>query len=334
VQKINFSAREVKTDKRIVPYDFLIVSIGSVTHFFNVPGASRHAFPLRTMEHAITLRNHILRCFEEAAFEQDSDKRRRLLTFVIVGGGPTGVEFAGALAELIYGPLRRDYAGLDYNDVHVVLVEATNSLLPGMPLKLRAYALKRLQKMGVKVHLQAPVKKVTSGTVLIKDGPVFRSETVVWTAGVRGAEQAETWGLPTTRDGRIRVLPTLQVPDHPDAYVIGDLAYMQTSERALPMIAPVAIQQGVAAAQNVVRQMNGKTPVPFQYRDRGVMVAIGRNSAVAHVFGRTFTGFPAWALWLGVHLFNLIGFRNRIFAIIDWAWDYFFYERAVRLILP
>ena len=145
---------------------------------------------------------------------------------------------------------------------------------------------------------------------------------------------AQAWGLPTNRAGRVTVLPTLQLPDHPEIYVVGDLAHVEQDGHPLPMIAPVAIQQGEAAARNVLRQINGDTPLPFRYRDRGTMVTIGRNAAVAHVWSRAFTGFPAWLLWLSVHLVNLIGFRNRLFVLINWAWDYFFYERAVRLILP
>ena len=207
-------------------------------------------------------------------------------------------------------------------------------MLPGLPERLQAYALSRLRQMAVDVRLRAPVSQITREAALLRDGTVIPTRTVVWTAGVRGEPLAQAWGLPTNRAGRVAVLPTLQVPDHPEIYVVGDLAHVQEDGRPLPMIAPVAIQQGEAAARNVLRQINGDTPLAFRYRDRGTMVTIGRNAAVAHVWGRGFTGFPAWLLWLSVHLVNLIGFRNRLFVLINWAWDYFFYERAVRLILP
>jgi NADH dehydrogenase len=188
--------------------------------------------------------------------------------------------------------------------------------------------------MGVEVRLQAMVSQLTPEAVHLRDGTVMPTETVVWTAGVRGDPLAQRLGLPTARDGRVVVLPTLQVPSHPEVYVIGDLAYVEEKGHPLPMMGPVAIQQGESAARNIARQMAGQSPLPFHYQDRGTMVTIGRNAAVAHPFRRAFTGFPAWVLWLSFHLFKLIGFRNRLLVLINWAWDYFLYERAVRLILP
>jgi NADH:quinone reductase (non-electrogenic) len=334
VSKIDFRARRVETDGTSIPYDYLILAAGSTTHFFGVPGGAEHAFTLKTLEQGIRLRNHILTCFERAAKSGNAEARRRLLTVVIVGGGPTGVEFAGALAELLHRPLVRDFPRLDFREARVVLLEAAESLLPGLPERLRAYALARLRRMGVEVLLKAAVDRVTAQAAYLKDGSVLPSETVVWTAGVRGHPLAETWGLPTVRSGRVATLPTLQVQGQAEIYVIGDLANFEEDGRPLPMIAPVAIQQGRAAAENIKRQVSGQAPLPFHYRDRGAMATIGRNAAVAYLAGRAFTGFPAWLIWLGVHLFNLIGFRNRIIVLINWAWDYFLYERAVRLVLP
>jgi len=334
VLAVDLIAHLVKTQTRIIHYDYLILALGSTSYFFGVPGAAEHTFPLRTMEQAITLRNHILECFEQATHEPDPNMRQRLLTFVVVGGGPTGVEFAGALAELAYGPLRKDYVDLDSHEVKVVLLEAMDRLLPGLPIKLGNYAKKRLEKMGVEVHVGAAVKEIGEMTVVLIDGSSIHEQTVVWTTGVRGVQQVETWGLPTDKNGRVEVLPTLQVPGYPEVYAVGDLAVLPDEQHKLPMVAPVAIQQGTIAAQNVTRQINGQNPKPFQYRNRGVLAAIGRNSGVAQVFGHTFTGFFAWILWVTVHLFNLIGYRNRLFVLIDWAWDYFFYDRAVRILLP
>jgi NADH dehydrogenase len=334
VKEVDLKARVVKTAERVIPYDFLILAMGSTSNFFAVPGAAEHAFPLKTLEQGVALRNHILCCFERAVQEPDEQQRQRLLTFTIVGGGPTGVEFAGALAELIHSPIVKDYPTLDFRQVHVVLLEAMDGLLPGLPGRLRAYALARLRQMGVEVRLQAMVSQLTPEAVHLKDGTVMPTETVVWTAGVRGDPLAQMLGLPTARDGRVVVLPTLQVPNHPEVYVIGDLAYVEEEGHPLPMMGPVAIQQGESAARNIARQMAGQAPLPFHYWDRGTMVTIGRNAAVAHPFRRAFTGFPAWVLWLSFHLFKLIGFRNRLLVLINWAWDYFLYERAVRLILP
>lgn len=334
VRRVDLARRVMETDGRAIPYDFLILATGSVSHFFGVPGAGQHAFPLKTLEEGVALRNHILCCFERAIHEPDAGRRQRALTFAIVGGGPTGVEFAGALAELIRGPLVKDYPMLDFHEVRVVLLEAMDGLLPGLPERLRTYALARLGRMGVEVRLQAVVSQITRERVHLKDATVIPAETVVWTAGVRGDPLAQAWGLPTARAGRVAVLPTLQVPGHPEVYIIGDLAQVEESGQPLPMIAPVAIQQGVAAARNIGRQIAGQDPLPFHYRDPGTMVTIGRNAGVVYLRGRAFVGFPAWVLWLSVHLFNLIGFRNRLLVLINWAWDYLFYERAVRLILP
>jgi len=178
------------------------------------------------------------------------------------------------------------------------------------------------------------VSQVTPDAVHLRGNATIPTQTVVWTAGVRADPQVREWGLPTARNGRVTVLPTLQVEGYPDVYVIGDLAYLEEGGRPLPMMAPVAIQQGVTAARNIVRQAAGQGPLPFHYRDRGTMVTIGRNAAVANAFGHRFTGFPAWIVWLAFHLVKLIGFRNRLLVLINWIWDYFLFERTVRLILP
>lgn len=334
VKGVDLKRKTVKTTRLQLPYDFLVLSLGSVPQYFNIPGAAEHTFSLKSLDEGIALRNHILSCFEHAATESNEQKRRALLTFVIVGGGATGVEFAGALAELIRGPLRKDFPELDFREVCILLLEAREALLPGMPEPLQEYTLHRLQRMGVEVYLNTPVQAVEAGQVIVQGQPPIPAETVVWTAGVQGNRQAAMWGLPTNQAGRVLVTPTLQVPGYPEVYVIGDLAYLEADRRPLPMMAPVAIQQGEAAARNILRQIQGKPPLPFTYRDRGTMVTIGRNAAVAHVFGRSLTGFPAWLTWVGVHLLNLIGFRNRLIVLLNWAWDYFLYEKAVRLILP
>jgi NADH dehydrogenase len=334
VQSIDFAARQVQTTERVIPYDFLILAAGSVSHYFDVPGAAAYAFPLRTLEQGIALRNQILCCFECAVHETDTPRRQRLLTFVIVGGGPTGVEFAGSLIELIHGPMASDYPTLDFTEVQVILLEAMDRLLTMLPERLSAYTLSRLRKMGVQVKLGARVSQVTPEAVHLADGSVIPAETVVWTAGMRGATLTAPWALPTARNGQVLTLPTLQTPDYPEVYVVGDLAYVEQEGRPLPMVAPVAIQQGKWAARNIARQIAGQPPLPFRYREQGTMVTIGRNSAVTYLGGCAFTGFLAWMLWLGVHITKLIGFRNRLLVLINWAWDYLLYERAVRLILP
>jgi NADH dehydrogenase len=334
VRRIDPVRNVVITDGVPIPYDTLVVATGSTTHYFGIPGAEEHAFPLKSLEHGIAIRNHILLRFERASHEPDARHRQRMVTMVIVGGGPTGVEFAGALAELVRGPLVRDYPDLDSREVNIVLVEAAQSLLPGFGAGSRDYARGRLEKIGVDVRLGAGVRLITEDAVHLQDGTTIPTETVVWTAGVRGDAPGPPGGMPFGEKGQVPVLPTLQVPGHPDIYVIGDLARVEQDGRPLPMVAPVATQEGSMAGRNILRQIRGLSPLPFRYRDSGMMLTLGRNAAVAHVKNRTFTGFPAWLLWLSVHLVKLIGFRNRLLVLINWAWDYFFFEKAVRLILP
>jgi NADH dehydrogenase len=334
VEAVDPRARLVKTGGHMIHYDYLVLSMGSIPEFFRIPGADKYALPLKTLEDAISIRSHILACFEKAVQETDHTRREQMLTFTIVGGGPTGVEFAGALAELIHGALVKDFTTLDFQEVHVILLEALGNLLLGFPGPLQKHAVKRLTKMGVEVRLSSPVAEIRPDAVLLRDGKLIATETVVWTAGVRGNPKANAAGLPTAHNDQVNVLPTLQVKGYPDIYVVGDLARFEDNRNSLPMIAPVAIQQGAQAARNIIRQISGLPPKTFRYRDRGNMVTIGRNSGVAQLLGWSFTGFPAWVVWLVVHLYNLIGFRNRIFVLIDWAWDYFFFERAIRLIIP
>ncbi len=333
VKRINFETRTVETSCRDVPYDYLIIATGTTTDFFGIPGASEHAFQLKTLEQAIQLRNHILRLFEDAACEVEIAKECGPLNITIVGGGPTGIEFAGALAELIRGPFTNDYPAIECSRAKIFLIEGADRLLPGIPQRGGDYAAKRLTEMGVEVRLQTWVAGVTPTSISFKSGDEIQTKTVVWTAGARGDAVAAEWGLPLTRGGRAAVEQTLQVPGHPEVYVVGDVAYVEDSGVALPMTAPVAIQEGTTAAENIKRQMNGAQPAPFEFHDKGMMVTIGRKSAVARVGNRVFTGVIAWLLWLMVHIYNLIGFRNRLFVLTSWARDYFFHERAVRLIL-
>ena len=334
VRRINPDAREVETDAGRIPFDYLVLAAGSTSHFFGIPGAPEHSFPLKTLAEGVGLRNRILRSFERAARESDLNRRAAALTFVIVGGGATGVEFSGALAELIHGPLRKDFPSLDFREARVLVIEAKDGLLSGMPETLRRYALKRLTRKGIDVRLGTTVRLVAENGVHLEDGTFIPSETTVWTAGVRGESFEGIRSVPLSPDRRVKVTPTLELPGYPGIYAVGDLAYFEEAGKALPMMAPVAIQMGTAAAGSIVRQIAGKAPLPFRYRDPGSMVILGRNAAVAHLRGRRYTGFPAWIVWLSVHIYQLIGFRNRLVVMINWAWDYFFFERAVRIILP
>src|SRR5881397_696758 len=292
----------------------------------------RHGFGLKGVVDAVAIRNHVLRCFEQAMLEPDAERRRALLTFVVVGGGPTGVEMAGALSELIRLVLVKDYPRLNIEDVRVLLLEATDQVLAGMPPRLRKAAAETLWRKHVELRFGATVADYDGERVRLKGGEVIPGRTLIWAAGAKAVSLTARLGLPTARQGRVPVEPTLQVPGHPEIYVIGDAAYLEVDGAPLPMMAPVAIQMAEAAVANIRAGLRGAPPVVFRYRDPGSLATIGRNAAVAYIRGIGFTGFPAWVVWLVVHIIQLIGFRNKLFVLLNWAWDYFFYERAARLI--
>ena len=263
VDGIDLDSHIVEADGSRLAYDYLVIALGSVPNYFGVEGAARHAFPLRTMDDAVPLRYHVLDCFERAAQMADASARRALLRFVIVGGGATGVEYAGALAELVYGPLLKDFGSIARDEVEIRLVEGGERLLAGMPPRLQEYARLRLERRGVQVLTGSQVVEVASDRVVSRgtatetdtdsDSDTTRTHTVVWAAGVKGDPAVAGWGLPVGPAGRVPVERTLQVPGHPEAYVVGDLAYMEADGKPLPLVAQVALQQGSMAADNVVR---------------------------------------------------------------------------------
>ncbi len=332
VSGVDFAARRVLTDAGPVSYDHLILALGGETNFFGLDSVQRHGIGLKDIPEAVAIRNHVLRCFEHAMLQEDPDRRRALLTFVVVGGGPTGVEMAGALSELIRLVLVKDYPRLNIMDVRVLLLEATDRLLGAMPAKLRGVAAETLWKKHVEVRFGAAVEEFDGSQVRLKGGEVIPAGTLLWAAGVQAAGLTRRLGLRTARQGRVVVEPTLRVPGHPEVSVVGDAAYLEDAGQPLPMMAPVAIQMAETAAGNVLRALRGEPPRPFRYRDPGSLATIGRNAAVAYIRGIAFRGFLAWVVWLVVHLIQLIGFRNKLLVLINWAWDYFFYERAVRII--
>src|SRR5213596_563436 len=328
----DLAARRLDTSAGPLAYDYLLLALGGETNFFGLEGISRHGFPLKDVNEAVTIRNHVLTSFERAMLEGDPERRRARLTFVVVGGGPTGVEMAGALSELIRLVLVKDYPRLNLKDVRVLLLEATDRLLAAMPARLRDAAAETLWRKKVEVRFGALVEDYDGARVRLKGGEVIPARTLIWAAGAKAASLTDRLGLPTARQGRVTVTPTLQVPEHAELYVIGDAAYLEDDGEPLPMMAPVAIQMANTAARNIVRRIAGEPPAAFRYRDPGSLATIGRNAAVAYIRGIGFTGFPAWVVWLVVHIIQLIGFRNKVFVLLNWAWDYFFYERAARLI--
>ena len=333
VQAIDLENRSIRTDKGNLAYDYLILAAGGTTHFFGMDRLARHALGLKSIGDAEQIRNHILHLCEEAALERDAAQQASLLTFVIAGGGPTGVESAGALAELLRTVIPGDYPTLKHAPRKVILLEASQRLLPAMPDDLAAYALQALKKAGVEVRLGAAVQDFDGKTVFLSTGETIASPTLIWASGVRAAPLISS--LPVEKDalGRLKVLPTLQIPQHPEVFVIGDAASFSDREgKPLPMIAPVAIQQGESAAQNILRILSGKEPVAFRYRDPGLLATIGRSQAVARIGPLKLRGFIAWMVWVVVHIYQLVGFRNRLLVMINWAWNYLLYDHPVRLI--
>jgi NADH dehydrogenase len=332
VTGLDVGTRQLQTNDGVVTYDFLILAVGGETSYFGLDAVRRHAFGLKDTTEAVAIRNHILTSFERATLTADAEERRTLLTFAIVGGGPTGVEMAGALSELIRLVLVKDYPRLNLKDVRVLLLEATDRLLGPMPARLRAAAEETLWRKHVEVRFGAQVSDYDGHAVRLGGGEVIPARTLIWAAGAQAVSLTSRIGLPTARQGRVRVEPTLCVPGHDNVYIIGDAAYLEHAGEPLPMMAPVALQMADTAATNIMRRLRGDPPTPFRYRDPGTLATIGRNAAVAYIHGVAFKGFPAWVVWLVVHLVQLIGFRTKLFVLLSWAWDYFFYERASRLI--
>lgn len=333
VEGVDLEQQIVITENHSYPYDYLILAMGSTNHYFDIPGAAEHSYTLKSVEEGIMLRNRILQRVEAADQTDDAAERARLLTFVIVGGGPTGVEYAGALSELLYQPLEKDFPKLNLRqEAKVVLIEALDKLLQGIGGS--DYAYKRLTDMGVEVRLNTMVEEIKPTAVLLGDGTTIPTDTTVWTAGVRGVTLEKELDLERVRGGRIPIRPTLQTNPHENVFVIGDLAYLEQDGSMLPGVAQVAMQEGTHAAQNILKLIEGQPAEPFRYNDKGSMATIGRNAAVANIGGRLYTGFIAWIIWLVIHIFFLIGFRNRLGVLTNWAWNYIFYDRVVRLILP
>ncbi len=332
VRHVDLSARRLETSAGAVGYDVLILAVGGATHWFGLESVERHAFGLKSIEEAVALRNHVLRMFEMGVQEPDPDRRRAMLTFVIAGGGPTGVESAGALSELIRLVLRKDYRELDLVEVRVVLLEASDRLLAPMPERLQRVTAEILWRKHVEVRFGAKVVEYDGERVVLQSGEMIPARTLLWAAGARAAPLAQDLGAAQGGGGRVVVRPTLQLPDHDEVFVVGDAAWLEVDGAPLPMLAPVARQQAAQAAANALRLLRGEALRPFRYRDPGSLATIGRNAAVARIGRLQFSGFVAWVAWLLVHIVNLIGFRNRLLVLINWAWDYLFYERAVRLI--
>jgi NADH:ubiquinone reductase (H+-translocating) len=335
VTGVDFDAREVLTQEgRSFPYDYLVLAAGATTNTFGIPGVEEYSFPLKTMPDALQLRAHLLRQFE-LADNDPSEVDRGAMTVVVVGGGPTGVEMAGALHELFKHVLVHDFPDLDINQARVVLLEAMDHLLAPFHPSSRQHALDILQKRGVEVRLGSAMERATPDEVVLKDGSVIPTRTLIWGAGVRAHPLADVLGLEQTRGGRILVGEDLAVPGRPEVFVVGDLAGAGDGKGGLlPQVAQPAIQEAKHAAQNIERTLKGEPRTPFEYHDKGTMATIGRNAAVTELpSGARFKGPLAWYMWLVLHLAYIIGFRSRVAVLVNWIWSYFTYDRHARIIV-
>jgi NADH:ubiquinone reductase (H+-translocating) len=313
-------------------YDYVIVAAGSTHAYFGHDEWHRDAPGLKTLEDALDIRRRVLIAFERAERETDEARRAALLTFVIVGGGPTGVEMAGALAEMARLSLTRDFRHIVPSSARIILLEAGPSLLMTFPEPLREAARTDLVRLGVNVRTNTPVTGVGRGHVAMRE-EMIRAETIIWAAGVAASPLGTTLGVPVDRVGRVLVEPGLTIPGYDNVFVIGDLASLNGEDgRPLPGVAQVAIQMGQHAARQIMRAIEKQPSRPFHYNNLGNMATIGRNSAVGDFGWLRIKGYIGWLAWLFVHILNLIGFRNRLVVMMQWAWSYFSYQRAIRLI--
>ncbi len=324
-------------DGDAIAYDFLIVAAGATPSYYGHDEWRDAAPGLKTLEDALEIRRRVLLAFERAERAADAQVRRRLLTFVVVGGGPTGVELAGALAEIARQTVADEYRGIDPRAARIVLVETGPAILPAFPPGLRAAAQRALERLDVEVRTGVPVTHIADGVIQV-GGERWEVGTVLWAAGVSAAPLGRRLGAAVDSAGRVYVNPDLSIPGHPEVFVVGDLAAFVVArdehgrETLLPGVAQVAMQQARHAVRNIRRTLDGRPRVPFRYRDYGNLATIGRNVAVAD-FGRLrLDGRLAWFLWLFVHIVWLIGFRNRLGVLVQWAWAYVTYQRSARLI--
>ncbi len=317
----------VLEDGSEVPYDRLIVAAGAVNTYFGNDAWEPHAPGLKTLDDAMNIRRRVLLAFEHAEREIDPVKRAQWLTFVVIGAGATGVELAGMLAEIARHTLKGEYRRFDSRNTRVVLVEGSDRVLPPYPPELSEKARLQLERLGVAVFLEKRVTGIDADGVSIGKERI-EAKTVLWAAGVTSSPLGRSLGAPLDRAGRVKVEADLSLPGHPEVYVVGDLAALE----GVPGIAPAAKQMGRHTAMNVLLTLNGKQTKPFRYRDYGQLATIGRNAAVAVIGRLRFSGYPAWLLWLGAHIYFLINFRNRLMVLIDWAWSYWTYERAARIV--
>ncbi len=332
-QGVDVGARVVRTADREIPYDYLIVATGSRHSYFGHSEWEKLAPGLKSLEDAVEVRRRILMAFEFAEKTQDPAARAAAMNFVIIGGGPTGVEMAGAIAEIARETLAKDFRHIDPSTARVILVEGDKRVLSGFPEDLSASALEQLEELGVEVITGTHAENLTEEGLEVA-GKFIPCRVKIWAAGNTASFVGKTLGVPVDKAGRVVVQDDLTIPGHPEVQVIGDLANFTSAKdgKPLPGVSPVAIQQGRHAARNILHMVEGAKPQRFYYRDKGSMATIGRNRAVADLNIVHFSGFPAWLAWLFIHVLYLVGFRNRIAVLLQWAWAYVTFNKGARLI--
>jgi NADH dehydrogenase len=313
-------------------YDYLVLATGAEPNYFGHDDWTAVAPSPKGLDYALEIRKRVLLAFEEAERTNDPLARRRLLEFVVVGGGPTGVEFAGALAELSRATLARDFRRIDPRQTRVHLVEAGPRLLPTYPEELSQSATRQLESLGVLIRTSAPVVNIDWGGITLQDGSRVDAATVIWGAGVKPSSLALSLPAERDRQGRVLVAPDLSLPGHPEVFVIGDIAHVEQDGEVLPGLAPVAMQEGRAVARSIEQSVRGLPRAPFRYVDKGMLATIGKSRAVGVIRGLKITGWLAWITWVVVHIFYLVGFRNRLIVAINWVWSYVTYKRGARVI--
>lgn len=336
VTGFDLAAKSVRLEGSTLTYDYLVLALGGCTSYFSHPEWEPFAPGLKSLDDALAIRRRILLAFEKAESGTSPAEDDRWMTIVVVGGGPTGVELAGAFAELARTVLRKDFKRIDPSQARVVMIEALPRVLAQFSPKLSARAERQLKALGVEVRTAAKVKSISLGRVDLEDGETIFAENIIWAAGVSASPLTRTLGVELDRAGRVKVSPDLSVPAHPEVFAIGDMALVLGEDgKPVPGVSPAAMQMARHVARMIehelVRGGKSRRP-PFQYRDKGAMATIGRSAAVAKMGRFEFSGFPAWLAWLGVHLIFLIGFRNKVAVLLQWAYSYFTYKRGARII--
>jgi NADH dehydrogenase len=338
VREIDLAARRVTAGRNTLTYDYLVLAFGGQTSYFGHPEWAEFAPGMKTLEDALSIRRRVLLAFEQAENEADPEQQARLMTIVIVGGGPTGVELAGACAELAHRVLRRDFEHIDPTRARIILIEALPRILSQFTPDLSEKGRHQLERLGVQVRTSCAVKSIQRGVLTLADDETIHAENIVWAAGVMANPLTKKLGVELDRAGRIKVAPDLSLPGHPEVFAIGDIvSLLQADGRPVPGVAPAAIQMGSHVARLLQDELNhGPKPAPrpaFRYWDKGSLATIGRSAGIAQIGRIKLQGFPAWLAWLGIHLIFLIGFRNKLSVLISWAYSYFTYKLGARIII-